>query len=134
MDIGKYLTAANHVERRDILYTAAACSALASYFLSRRVRAYIRTSLLIFSIIINSAWGILISIFAGVETTYHATRAFANVCEWTIGLQLVVEGAEYLESGPSVILYNHQTMMDMVFSGRKYNPSRLGRKLTWFVV
>ncbi|CAG8702386.1 13516_t:CDS:2, partial [Acaulospora colombiana] len=69
-------------------------------------------------LIINSLWGILISVFVGIETNYHATKAFANVCEWTIGLQLVVEGSEHLEIGPSVVLYNHQTMMDMVFMGR----------------
>ncbi|PVG04800.1 1-acylglycerol-3-phosphate O [Serendipita vermifera] len=118
MDIRKYLATVDYQGRRDILYGTAGCLALASYFLSRRIRAYIRTCLLVFSIIINSTWGILISVFVGIETNYHATKAFANVCEWTIGLKLIVEGAEHLEIGPSVVLYNHQTMMDMVFSGR----------------
>lgn len=89
------------------------------YLTWRRLRAWVRTALLVFSYMVCSAWGVCISVFYGVETNYTATKIFAWVCEWTIGLKLDVKGLEYLEIGPSVMIYNHQSMMDPIFLGRK---------------
>jgi hypothetical protein len=107
---------------RVTLYTAAVAAALAAFYTSRRIRAYVRMFLLLCTIAFNSTWGILISFFAGIETNYHTTGAFADVCEWTIGLRIVVEGKEHLENGASVVVYNHQSMLDMIFLGRAYLP------------
>ena len=105
---------------RATLYAAAIAMALAAFYASRRIRAYVRMFLLLCTIAFNSTWGILISFFAGIETNYYATRAFADVCEWTVGLKIVVEGKEHLENGASVVVYNHQSMLDMIFVGRAY--------------
>lgn len=99
-------------------YIVGATAALVFFYNSSRCRAYVRFLLYAITIILCSTWGIIISLYYGIETNYHATLAFARVCEWTIGLKLEVEGAHHLESGPSVVIYNHQTSLDIVFIGR----------------
>lgn len=74
--------------------------------------------LLYASIVLSSSYGILVSLFCGAETNYISTKAFADVCEWTVGLKFEVEGKEHLDIGPSVVVYNHQSLLDIVFIGR----------------
>lgn len=107
---------------RTAAYAGAVAFSLLAFYSSQRLRAYIRTFLLLCTIAVNSSWGILISFWVGIETNYYATKHFADVCEWSIGLKLVViEGREYLDNpGPSVVIYNHQSMLDMIFLGRGY--------------
>ena len=102
------------------IYSSCAAITLALYFFSRPLRTYVRLGLLCASIVLCSSYGILISLFCGAETNFYATRAFADVCEWTIGLKLVVEGGEHLEIGPSVVVYNHQSLLDILYIGRTY--------------
>lgn len=101
-------------------YVLAALVGLVLFYNSARCRATIRFGLYAVTVILCSTWGIIISLYYGVETNYHATLFFARVCEWTIGLKLEVEGSEHLKSGPAVIIYNHQTSLDIVFIGREY--------------
>jgi lysophosphatidate acyltransferase len=100
------------------VYALTAIFTLAVFYSSVRCQSYVRFALFSLSIILCSTWGIIISLYYGIETNYHATKAFARVCEWTIGLKLEVEGSEYLEVGPSIVIYNHQTSLDIVFIGR----------------
>lgn len=101
-----------------LLQALAAGTTMLFYFTSQRLRAWVRTVLLAFSYMVCSFWGVIISVYYGAETNYHATKIFADTCEWTIGLKLNVKGLEYLENGPSVMVYNHQSMLDPIFLGR----------------
>jgi hypothetical protein len=105
-------------DNKALVQSVAAGLTILLYFSSQRLRAWVRTGLLAFSYMVCSFWGVIISVYYGAETNYHATKIFADVCEWTIGLKLNVKGLEYLENGPSVMIYNHQSMMDPIFLGR----------------
>jgi hypothetical protein len=52
------------------------------------------------------------------DVNYFFVHTFCYIFSKLIGIRVVVEGEEHLQRRPCVLLGNHQTMLDLFFSGR----------------
>jgi len=85
---------------------------------SPTARYYIKIILYVSGIGVASVWGVFVSIWAAVmgrryDSNYYIGKFFGKFIEPTLGLSYEIEGAEHLETRPSVIVGNHQTMLDI---------------------
>ena len=86
-------------------------------------RYYVRVGLYLSTLGVCSIWGVICSIGMGLtgnrfDVFYVVARSFYFLASRMIGIRLVVEGEEYLETRPSVLVGNHQSMFDILYLGR----------------
>lgn len=90
-------------------------------------RYYVRVGLFLSTLGVCSVWGVVCSIGMGLtgnrfDVFYVVARTFYHLCSRMIGIRLIVEGEEYLETRPSVLVGNHQSMLDILYLGRCVRP------------
>ena len=86
-------------------------------------RYYVRIGLYLSTLGVCSIWGVICSIGMGLagrrlDALYVVARSFYFLASRVIGIRLVVEGEEYLETRPSILVGNHQSMVDILYLGR----------------
>lgn len=86
-------------------------------------RYYVRLGLYLSTLGVCSVWGVICSIGMGLagrrfDVFWVVARSFYYLASRVIGIRLVVEGEEYLETRPSVLVGNHQSMLDILYLGR----------------
>jgi lysophosphatidate acyltransferase len=89
---------------------------------SPTAKYYLRTILYLSGIGVFSFWGVIVSIWAVImgkryDINYYIARSFAKCMGPLLGISYEIEGAEHLETRPSVIVGNHQTMLDLLYLG-----------------
>ena len=94
-------------------------------------RYYVRLGLYLSTLGVCSVWGVICSIGMGLtghrfDVFYVVARSFYFLASRVIGIRLVVEGEEYLETRPSVLVGNHQSMVDILYLGRYASSYTLG--------
>ncbi|CDO73829.1 hypothetical protein BN946_scf185015.g158 [Trametes cinnabarina] len=103
------------------------------------VRYYVRIGLFLSTLGVCSLWGVICSIGLGLvgrrfDTFYVVARSFYHLASRAVGIKLVVEGEEYLETRPAVLVGNHQSMLDILYLGRIF-PRRASimakKELQW---
>lgn len=108
---------------RPLAYLSLPCLALR--WLSSRsstTKYYLRTILYLSGIGVFSVWGVIVSIWAAImgrryDINYYIARSFVGCMGPLLGISYEIEGAEHLETRPSVIVGNHQTMLDILYLG-----------------
>jgi len=83
---------------------------------------YLKTILYLSGLGVISVWGVIVSIWAAVlgrryDINYYTGRAFAKWMGLILGISYEIEGTEHLGTRPSVIVGNHQTMLDILHLG-----------------
>jgi len=86
------------------------------------VRYYWRLGVYISSIVIVSIWGACLSVALLIvgkrfDIDFWTARSFYFVAGNLLGIKFEVEGEEYLNTKPSVLLGNHQSMLDILYLG-----------------
>ncbi|OSD04537.1 1-acylglycerol-3-phosphate O [Trametes coccinea BRFM310] len=113
------------------LHTLANASPVARY--------YVRIGLFLSTLGVCSIWGVICSVGLGLigrrfDTFYIVARSFYHLTSRAVGIKLVVEGEEYLETRPAVLVGNHQSMLDILYLGRIF-PRRASimakKELQW---
>ncbi len=89
---------------------------------SSTTRYYLRTILYLSGIGVFSVWGVIVSIWAVLmgrryDINYYIARSFVKCMGPLLGISYEIEGAEHLGTRPSVIVGNHQTMLDILYLG-----------------
>lgn len=89
---------------------------------SPMARYYLRIILYVSGIGVFSVWGVVVSILAAImgrryDIHYYIARSFVTCMGPLLGISYDIEGAEHLETRPSVIVGNHQTMLDILYLG-----------------
>jgi lysophosphatidate acyltransferase len=87
---------------------------------SPTARYYLKTILYLSGLGVSSTCGIFLSIWAIImgrryDINYYNGRLFAKCMGLLLGITYEVEGAEHFETRPSVIVGNHQTMLDVLY-------------------
>ncbi|TBU61536.1 hypothetical protein BD310DRAFT_956989 [Dichomitus squalens] len=102
-------------------------------------RYYVRFGLYLSTLGVCSIWGVICSIGLGLtgnrfDVFYIVARSFYFLASRVIGIRLIVEGQGYLETRPSVLVGNHQSMLDILYLGRIF-PRRASimakKELQW---
>ncbi|KAI9000725.1 1-acylglycerol-3-phosphate O [Trametes punicea] len=102
-------------------------------------RYYIRIGLYLSTLGVCSVWGVICSIGMGLagrrfDVFYVVARSFYHLASRALDIRLTVEGEEYLETRPSVLVGNHQSMLDILYLGRIF-PRRASimakKELQW---
>lgn len=99
-----------------LLHTASSISPLCRY--------YIRLCLYLSSLGVCSVWGVIVSIGLTLvgrrfDINWVTARSFYAVASSALGIRFEVEGEEYLSNtGASVLMGNHQSMLDILYLGR----------------
>ncbi|OCH94291.1 1-acylglycerol-3-phosphate [Obba rivulosa] len=113
------------------LHTLAKASPVARY--------YVRVGLFLGTLGICSVWGVVCAIGMSLvgrrfDVFYVVARSFYFLCSRAVGIRLVLEGAEHLETRPAVLVGNHQSMLDILYLGRIF-PRRASimakKELQW---
>ncbi|KAH9899552.1 1-acylglycerol-3-phosphate O [Cubamyces lactineus] len=113
------------------LHTLANANPLARY--------YVRIGIYLSVLGVSSIWGVICSIGMGLigrrfDVFYVVARSFYHLASRAVGIRLIVEGEEYLETRPSVLVGNHQSMLDILYLGRIF-PRRASimakKELQW---
>lgn len=87
-------------------------------------RYYTRLVLYVSTLSICSVWGVIVSIFMTVagrrfDINYIVARSFYYLGGRVMGISFDVEGEENFGSGSSVLVGNHQSMLDILYLGRQ---------------
>ncbi|RPD66862.1 1-acylglycerol-3-phosphate O [Lentinus tigrinus ALCF2SS1-7] len=102
-------------------------------------RYYVRIGLYLSTLGVCSIWGVICSIGMGLtgrrfDVFYVVARSFYYLASRVIDIRLVVDGEEHLETRPSVLVGNHQSMLDILYLGRIF-PRRASimakKELQW---
>lgn len=86
-------------------------------------RYYVRVGLYLSTLGVCSIWGVICSITMGIagrrfDVFYVIARSFYFIASRVIGIRLIVEGEEHLDTRPAVLVGNHQSMLDILYLGR----------------
>lgn len=89
---------------------------------SSTTKYYLKTILYLSGLGVFSFWGVVVSIWAVImgrrhDINYYIARSFVTCMGPLLGISYEIEGAEHLETRPSVIVGNHQTMLDILYLG-----------------
>ena len=109
---------------KPLAYVSLPVFALKTFADSRPIaRYYVRIGLYLSTIGVCSLWGVICSIGMGLsgrrfDVFYVVARSFYYLASRMVGIRLIVEGEEYLETRPSVLVGNHQSMLDILYLGR----------------
>ncbi|PIL37422.1 hypothetical protein GSI_01116 [Ganoderma sinense ZZ0214-1] len=102
-------------------------------------RYYVRIGLYLSTLGVCSIWGVICSITMGIagrrfDVFYVIARSFYFLASRVIGIRLIVEGEEHLDTRPAVLVGNHQSMLDILYLGRIF-PRRASimakKELQW---
>ncbi|KAI0751090.1 1-acylglycerol-3-phosphate O [Daedaleopsis nitida] len=125
---------------KPLIYVSLPVFALKTFADSNPVaRYYVRLGLYLSTLGVCSVWGVICSIGMGLtgrrfDVFYVVARSFYFLASRMIDIRLVVEGEEYLETRPSVLVGNHQSMVDILYLGRIF-PRRASimakKELQW---
>ena len=86
-------------------------------------RYYWRVSIFLGSLAVVSTWGIVIAVGMTLvghrhDVNYVVARTFYNLVSRALELEVEVEGEEYLQTQPAVMVGNHQSMLDILYLAR----------------
>ncbi|OBZ70121.1 putative 1-acyl-sn-glycerol-3-phosphate acyltransferase [Grifola frondosa] len=102
-------------------------------------RYYVRIGLYLSTLGVCSLWGALCAVGMSLvgrrlDVFYIVARSFYYLASRAVDIRLVVEGEEHLETRPSVLVGNHQSMLDILYLGRIF-PRRASimakKELQW---
>ncbi|KAA1466525.1 acyltransferase-domain-containing protein [Dentipellis sp. KUC8613] len=114
-----------------LLHTLSSSSPVARY--------YVRITLYLSTLGLCSAWGVVVSVAMSLagrrfDINWVIARSFYAIASRVMDIKMTVEGAEYLETRPAVLIGNHQSMLDILYLGRIF-PKRASimakRELQW---
>lgn len=86
-------------------------------------RYYVRLSLYLSTLGLLSAWGVVCSVGMSLvgqkyNVPWVVARSFYAVAGRALDISFEVEGEEYLDTRPAVLVGNHQSMLDILYLGR----------------
>jgi len=86
------------------------------------VKYYWRVGVYISCVVAASIWGICAGIFLFVigkrfDIDFWTARFFYFVASKALGIRVEVEGHQYLDKRPAVLIGNHQSMLDLLYIG-----------------
>lgn len=86
-------------------------------------RYYWRISIFLGSLVVVSTWGIVVAVGMTLvgrrhDVNYVVARTFYHLVSHTLELEVEVEGEEYLQTRPAVMVGNHQSMLDILWLAR----------------
>lgn len=86
-------------------------------------RYYVRLGLYLSTIGACSVWGAIVAVTLSVvgdrfNSNWVVARSFYAITSRLFGIKVVVEGEEYLDTRPSILVGNHQSMLDLIYIGR----------------
>jgi lysophosphatidate acyltransferase len=86
-------------------------------------RYYVRLGMYLSTLGLCSMWGILVALGMNVidnpfNVNYVVARSFYAVASRVLDIKVIVEGEEYLETRPAILVGNHQSMLDILYLGR----------------
>lgn len=86
-------------------------------------RYYVRLALYLSTLGVCSAWGVVCAVGMSLigrrlDVFFVVARSFYALASRAVDIKLVVEGAEYLDTHPAVLVGNHQSMLDILYLGR----------------
>lgn len=101
-------------------------------------RYYIRLTLYLSTLSICSIWGVVCAVGMSVvgerfNVNYVVARSFYYLASRVIDIKVeIVEGEEYLDTRPAVLVANHQSMLDILLLGRSVftSPPHFNSKVT----
>ena len=84
---------------------------------------YVRLTLYVSTLGLCSVWGVIVSVAMSLvgqryNVNWVIARSFYNLAGRILNVKFVVEGEEHLETRPSVLVGNHQSMFDILYLGR----------------
>lgn len=82
-----------------------------------RVMVYVGTLVTVASCSVVMAMGLTL-LGRSTDTNYFVARTFYNIISRALDLHIRVEGQENLETCPSVLMVNHQSMLDLMVVGK----------------
>lgn len=90
-------------------------------------RFWVRVAMYYTALSLTCVWGVLVSIpmsLAGekLNVNYIVARSFAAFAGRLMEISFEVEGEEYLETRPAILVGNHQSGLDVLFLGRSVLP------------
>lgn len=95
-------------------------------------RYYVRLGLYLSTLGLCSMWGIFVALGMNLigetyNVNYVVARSFYAIASRALGIKVVVEGEEYLDTRPAVLVGNHQSMLDILYLARyaRAHPHRL---------
>jgi len=102
-------------------------------------RYYIKLVLYLSTLGLCSAWGMIVTIGLSLvgrrfDTNWVVARSFYFLAGRLLDIKFVVEGEEYLDVKPSILVGNHQSVLDVLYLGRilPKQSSIMGKKeLKW---
>jgi len=102
-------------------------------------RYYWRVSIFLGSLAVVSVWGIVVAVGMTLvgrrhDVNYVVARTFYNLVSHALELKVEVEGEEYLQTRPAVMVGNHQSMLDVLYLARMFPPKAsimAKRELQW---
>lgn len=117
------------------LATYSIATILPLYIISRfspTTRYYYRLTCFLLGLGTASAWGVIVSIALSLvgkshDINYVVARSFHGCVAPLVGMSFTVEGEEYLDTKPAVVIGNHQTMIDILC---EYSPRQSGLPIT----
>jgi len=86
-------------------------------------RYYVRVALFLSTLGVCSIWGVVAGfgmslVGKRLDVFWVVARSFYFLCSRAVGIRLVLEGEEYLETRPAILVGNHQSMLDILYLGR----------------
>lgn len=86
-------------------------------------RYYWRVGLFLGSLAVVSTWGIVVAVGMTLvgrrhDVNYVVARTFYALVSHVLELEVEVEGEEYLQTRPAVMVGNHQSMLDILWLAR----------------
>lgn len=87
------------------------------------VRYYYRVGIWLSTLGLCSMWGILVALGMNVvdnayNVNFVVARSFYALASRALDLKVVIEGEEYLDTRPAVLVGNHQSMLDIIVLAR----------------
>ncbi|EJD01351.1 1-acyl-sn-glycerol-3-phosphate-acyltransferase, partial [Fomitiporia mediterranea MF3/22] len=92
---------------------------------SPSARYYIRLGLYLSTFGVCSVWGILVSIGMTAvgkrfDINWVVARSFYHLTSRVLGIYVEVEGEEHLSVKPAILVANHQSMLDILYTARVF--------------
>ena len=86
-------------------------------------RYYVRLGIYLSTMSLCSVWGIFVAVGMNLvgetfNVNYVVARSFYNLAGRALGIKVLVEGEEYLNTRPAILIGNHQSMLDILWLGR----------------
>jgi lysophosphatidate acyltransferase len=86
------------------------------------IKYYWRIVVYLTSLAIVSVWGAVLSVALlavgkRFDIDFWTARSFYFVAGKLLGIKFEIEGEEYLNTKPAVLLGNHQSMLDVLYLG-----------------